>query len=247
MTEPLKKKIIKKIHGLLIQYPGLDSTQLSGMMSLSQEHVERYLTAMIQQGYIIGEKDKDTTWYYPKQDQDSVRYDRRAEETRKAIYDLIKRQPGLHLNKIAELLDMGPSLALYHLNYMEKHQLVTVVKDEFSYYKRFYVKESRVGVEEKKILSTLRQEALLPIVLSLIRESPLRHKEILKELAISPPSLLSYRLNKLVENDIVEVVYYGREKGYRLKHEKMIINLIRKYQLGELVDGFTGLWKDLEL
>jgi predicted transcriptional regulator len=170
--------------------------------------------------------------------------DRRATKTRRKIYNLISLNPGLHLSKIAEILDMRISLAEYHLLQMEKSNVITAIRDDSGYFKRFYIKDSDIGIKEKKILSLLRQELLLKIVLFLYKNPNAKHKEISECLKIVP-STLSYHLGRLEENDIVDVTPYGKEKGYLLKNEKEIIWVVRKYKLELLLERFKDMWEDL--
>ena len=73
-------------------------------------------------------------------------------ETRRKIYDLVSRNPGLHLSKIAEMLSMRVSLAEYHLLYLEKNNVIRVAKE--AGYTRYYV-EGAIGTLDKRILSVL--------------------------------------------------------------------------------------------
>ena len=165
-------------------------------------------------------------------------------ETRKKIYDLIIKNPGLHLSKIAEMLKMRTSLAEYHLIYLENNNLIHSVKDEGGYYRRFYVKEGDIGTEDKKIFSLLRQETPLKIIAFLLRNPKFRHRDMLKELHIAS-STLSYHINKLVSKGIIEVITYGEDKGYRIVNKKKIIQLLLKYEFRTIVDDFKDVWDDL--
>ena len=40
-------------------------------------------------------------------------------EIQKQIYSIIKKQPGLNMSKISELLNINVPLTLYHLRYLE--------------------------------------------------------------------------------------------------------------------------------
>ena len=174
----------------------------------------------------MGEKESSVQIY----DKLILGQDRRTMETRGRIYDLISKNPGLHLSKIADILNMSEQLAEYHLIYMIKNNLIIDTKDEGGHYKRFYLKDGNIGIKDKKKLSILRQKKLLKIISILLKHHNLQHKELVSYLNI-PPSTLSYQLNKLIESEIVIVTPYGEEKGYALKDENEIIWLIDKYNL----------------
>ena len=89
----------------------------------------------------------------------------------------------------------------------------------------------------------------LKIVLFLVSNPNMRHKDILRNLDITS-STLSYHLNKLVDFGIIQVKPHGREKGYSLKNKEEIVKILKKYELQiELhfaIDGFKDLWEDFD-
>ena len=141
---------------------------------------------------------------------------------------------------------MSSQLAEYHLLNLEKKEQIYGVKDPQGYYKRFYIKESEVGVKEKNILALLRQEHHLKIVIHILLNPNIRHRELLEKLQIAG-STLSYHLKRLEDQDLVGSISYGKERGYHIKDEKEIIQIIMKYKLGEIIEGFKDIWKDLHL
>ena len=167
-------------------------------------------------------------------------------EIQKKIYDLISKNPGLHLSKIAEMLNMRTSLAEYHLQKMEKNKLILSVKDGSGHYKRYYVEDSDIGTEDKRILALLRQEIPLRIVVYLLIKNKLRHKDLLKNLDIAS-STLSFHINKLIKNGIIEINTYGDERGYTIRNKKKIIRLLIKYGLHLIVEDFKDVWQDLNI
>jgi len=164
-------------------------------------------------------------------------------EARRKIYDILTKNPGLHLSKIADLLQMRVSHVEYHLNFLEKHDIITVEK--LTGYKRFYIKGT-IGVQDKRYLSVLRQKTLLHIVLFLLKNDTVQHKDILENIAVSA-STLSYHLNKLVKHNIVEVQRYGENKGYQLKNREEIIAWLIQYKPFDLYEEFTNVWSDLSI
>jgi len=168
----------------------------------------------------------------------SLHQDRRTIETRIKIYDLVSKNPGLHLSKIADMLDMSEQLAEYHLFYMIRNNLVIESKAEGGHYKRFYLKDDDIGIDEKRKLAVLRQKSLLKIILLLLEHHNLKHKEIVSFLDIAP-STLSYQLTKLIESGIVDVVPYGEGRGYILNDEHKTMWLIGKYNLDSTLKNNT--------
>jgi predicted transcriptional regulator len=164
-------------------------------------------------------------------------------ETRRKIYDIISKNPGLHLSKIADLLSMRISHVEYHVNFLEKHEIITIEKS--TGYKRFYIKGT-IGVQDKRYLSILRQKTILHIVLFLLKNDTVQHKDILENVAVSP-STLSYHLKKLVKHNIIDVQRYGENKGYELKNRQEIIAWLIQYKPFDLYEGFVDVWTDLSI
>jgi len=162
-------------------------------------------------------------------------------ESRRKIYDLIKNYPGLHLSKIAALLNMRLSLAEYHLFYLEKNKVIVSTKE--AGYTRYYIK-NKLGAEDKRILSILRQDTPMKIVLLLLNHGHLKHKDLLQNLDIAP-STLSYHLKKLVKRNIIEVQTYGDERGYTIINREKIIRLLVQFKPYNLVESFKDIWMNL--
>ena len=246
MSEPFNLEIWRKIHAAVSRNPGMEIEKIADLLNMKIDQAEIYIRSMTEHKEINESKEGNVIRYYVGESSLLSQQDRRASDTRIRLYSLIMQNPGLHLSKIADVLEMSSPLAEYHLSYLEKNSYIMSVPDEKGYYKRFYVASSEVGREDKKQLALLRQEQLLKIVLLLIKHQVLRHKEISEKLKISP-STLSYHLNKLVEQGIIEVATFGEEKGYTLKNSREITWMVRRYKLDQIIEGFKNTWSDLEL
>lgn len=175
-------------------------------------------------------------------------------ETRKEIYNVIVRFPGLHLREISRRLNMPASLAEYHLQELEDNNVVISIRE--SGYKRYYPhpniaeRDERITElqpKERKILGILRQKIPLKITLFLLETKHATHSEISESLGISP-SKLSYHLNKLVQLALVNHQRRGEGKGYSLTNEKKIKKLLETHRPPkDLVEGFIDLWEKLNI
>ena len=99
---------------------------------------------------------------------------------------------------------------------------------------------------DKKILSILRQEVPLKIVLYLIKNDNSKHKQILKNVDVSP-STLSYHLKKLVNSNIIYSDPYAEEKGYKIIDKEKLIRILLEYEPYNLFDSFNDVWLDLSV
>jgi predicted transcriptional regulator len=164
-------------------------------------------------------------------------------ETQKQIYLLVSKHPGLNLSTIAEMLRISLPLALYHLRYLEKHNLVSFTKEDG--FQRYYLK-GEVGVQDKLFLSLFRQEVLLKIVLVLLKTPYTRHKDLLEYFEMSPP-LLSYHLKKLVKKGIIAVQGSGQERGYFVVNEGEVITFLIKYEPYKILGGISETWTNFTI
>lgn len=172
-------------------------------------------------------------------------------ETRKKIYDTVKRFPGLHLRELSRQLGLSVPLVDYHLNFLEKYGIVAGISDE--QYKRFYPKDPLgaeqktdvLSADEKRIIALLRQRIPLQIVLFILKQGNAQHKEMVPFMGVSP-STLSHHLNKLQRRGILVKTAAGDERGYRLANEAQIARLLLHYEPppGTLVDSFAEIWEE---
>lgn len=161
-------------------------------------------------------------------------------ETRRDIFNLLKKNPGLHLSNIAKTLKLRVSLVEYHLRYLEKHGLL--LSDTHTGFKRYIVAGEAKSVQ-KKNFSILRQKNLLIIVLYLLKKNQANHKEILQQMDIAPATL-SYHLERLVKNNIINVEKKGTSRIYQVKNSEELINWLVQYKPYNLLDGFNDIWAD---
>ena len=241
MAEEHNIETREKIRDLIRKNPGSHISKIAELLNMRISEVECYLFELEKNKIITALQDAGLKRYYmgaPTQETPEGE----GEETWKRIYDLISENPGLHLSKIAELLKMSKPLAEYHLLRMEKDDKITVIKEKG--YKRYYIRSEQIGPKEKEILSLLRKETLLKIVLFLASHPNAKHSEILKQLDIAP-STLSYHLNNLLKHGIISVQRYGGEKGYNIKNKKELVDFVLKYRLHIVVEGFKDLWDEM--
>jgi len=243
MNESTEFETRRNVCDIIAKNPGIHLSKIAELLDVKISVVEQYLLSLERNETITSIESEGYKRYYIEDKRSGIR-DKRIKETRNKIYYLIASNPGLHLSKIAEMLNMRLSLAEYHLQSMEKNKVITAVKD-VGYYKRYYIAGSEIGTKERKIISLLREEIPLKIVLFLLKRSNAKHKEILENFKITS-STLSYHLNKLVNHGIIDIPSYGENKGYTLKNKKEIIKLLKKYKLIPLTKSFTDVWYDLK-
>lgn len=168
-------------------------------------------------------------------------------ERRRAILELVRTYPGLHLSELARRLEWSPMLTEYHLRVLERHNLVSSIQE--AHYRRYYAKTEReglsidtMGAHEKRVLALLRHPVRLHVVTYLAAEGHGRNKEIAKSLGLSRPAT-SYQLGKLHKAGIV---LKNEQDVYRLADADTVTALLLAHKPpADLVEGFRDLWDRL--
>lgn len=245
MNESLNLETWRKIYQYISKNTGKTIYEIAEALDIKIPQVERHIGFMKEMDEITIVTEGTQKRYHSKKKRKGYP-DKRGQTVQIQIRNIISKSPGIHLSKIAEELQISSPLATYHLRNMEKNNIIISTRDENRYYKRYYLKFDDIGFHQKKILSLLRQEHLFKIVTLLITNEYLKHKELAEELNISP-STLSYHLNRLIEHEIIDVFYHGKEKGFRLKNREELIKTVRRYTLNKSVESFKDIWSDFNL
>jgi predicted transcriptional regulator len=161
-------------------------------------------------------------------------------EVKRKIFNLIKKNPGLHASKIAEILKISWELANYHILYLERNELINITKKDG--YNRCFA-SGEIGEKDREILSLLRQKNPLKIVLFLLMKPYSRFSEILVEVKVAP-STLSYHLKKLLDRQIIYSEVIKNEKRFFVKDRKYVIQILINYKPHSLIEDYEDMWKD---
>lgn len=156
---------------------------------------------------------------------------------RKKIYLTIDKFPGLHLRELQRKNEIGIGNLDYHLNYLEKINLIKVEKSKGK--KRFY--PMGLNDYERNILGILRQRNFRKIILKLLKEKNFTHKSVIDYLKISPSSVTWY-LSRLIDENILIMFEKEKQKYYQLKNKDEIIKVLITYKesfVDNLVDSFV--------
>ncbi len=163
-------------------------------------------------------------------------------DTRKRIYEEIVLNPGLHFRELQRRLGMQVGMLEYHLGVLEKEGLI-VSKSDGKYVR--YFANTHMTREERRIIGVLRNEKMRRIVIYILENERVNHREIAKSLGMSP-STLSYYLKSLVKEGILVKETEGRESYYRVRDERSVANTIIRYRksfFDSVVDNFVKLWE----
>lgn len=143
---------------------------------------------------------------------------------RKKIYELVKKNPGLHFREIHRRLEMPSSSLEHHLSYMTRNNVIYSTKD--GGYTRYFCEP--LSKDEQKIISALRHKRLREIVTILAEIKEVKYQDLRVFLHLSP-SILSYYLKHLVDNKIITRKQVGYENIYSL-HDQRAKKILIAYE-----------------
>ncbi len=144
----------------------------------------------------------------------------------KLIFNFISNNPGSHLRKISRTLGVHLSTLRYHINYLEKQELIVSKKEKNL--KSYYI-AGKLGTIDKNITRLLQQKRFRDIILVIITNPGLTHSEISDKLSIKPSTLSKY-INILRTRRIIYHQKKGRNRYYYTYDEKRIMELLLMYK-----------------
>jgi predicted transcriptional regulator len=166
-----------------------------------------------------------------------------ALETRRRIFEHVRRFPGTHLREIQRALGLQPGELEYHLHTLEKAGLLAATAGA----RRTYVVAALVPHPDKPVLALLRQGAVRRLLIAMLEKPGVSFQE-LHALAGGAKSTLSFHLRKVTETGLVAVEKRGRENRYSVREPGRVAALLVTYRasfLDEAVDRFAELWLGL--
>lgn len=149
-----------------------------------------------------------------------------ASENREQIFDYVSSYPGSHLRKIARELDIRLSTLRYHLDHLEKSGLIVSQKQNNL---KIYFVSGKLKPEEKALAPLLQQKRFRDIILVLIESPGSTFSQIAQRLSMSPSTASKY-INILEDRDVLSHEKVGRQKRYRIKDEKSVIEILKTYK-----------------
>ena len=140
------------------------------------------------------------------------------------IIKIIEKNPGIKFREIMRETGLKNGVLSYHAKKLEESGSVKIERSVGE--TRFY--PLCVTEQESVLIKSLRQDTPQRIVLSLINEQPLTFSEIVSKVRKSP-STISVFLNRLVDDNVVEIKIVELKRTYRLKNLDMTREIIQKY------------------
>lgn len=161
--------------------------------------------------------------------------------TRKELFEHVEANPGIHFSQLKRDLDMENGLLQHHLRELEQHGVLE--SQEHQGKRRVFVARE-LDEEEQSILAALRYETTRRILLFLLEDGPARNSELSDEIGVTPATI-TWHLQNLVEEGVVEPVKEGRTTRYKVTNEDLAIQLLVRYResfVDRAVDRIIDFW-----
>jgi predicted transcriptional regulator len=145
---------------------------------------------------------------------------------RQRIYNYIKNNPGSHLRRISQVLSIALGDTQYHLNRLEKLNLVR--SRRVGLYKTYYG-ASISGERNENISAILQQETPRDIILYLIENPGATHNQISTHKGFSGATI-NWHMSRLIQIALVYSHKEGKYTRYYLKgNVRDIVELLKSY------------------
>jgi predicted transcriptional regulator len=140
------------------------------------------------------------------------------------IITVIEKNPGIKFREIMRETGLKNGVLSYHAKKLEESGSIKIERSIGE--TRFY--PLCVTEQESVLIKSLRQDTPRHIVLSLIDGQDLAFNEIVSKVHKSP-STVSVFLNRLADDNIIEIKISELKRSYRLKNPDMTREIIQKY------------------
>ncbi|HLE95867.1 MAG TPA: hypothetical protein VI997_00720 [Candidatus Thermoplasmatota archaeon] len=164
--------------------------------------------------------------------------------TRRSIFEYVRLVPGEHLRGIERGVALPFGQVLYHLDFLERHGLVTARKD--GGFKRYYVR-AIVGRSEKTYIAAFRHDVPRRVGVLLLLAGGMTHRELATRSPVAG-STLSFHLAKMAQQGVLARELLGGEQRYRVADERIAAKVLVFYRESwqdPLVDRFADAWLEV--
>ena len=156
-------------------------------------------------------------------------------ETAERILQFVHNNPGCHLRKIREMIQISQGTVQYHTDRLEKIGRITSIRSGL--YKHYFP----VGVfqnNEKEILQILSQETARQILMFIVEQQAPTQTDIVNNIGISASSV-NWHLRRLIDFRLVKEVKEGKYKRYLLQDRKVF----SKYITALMRNYYPAIWE----
>ena len=163
--------------------------------------------------------------------------------SRRAIYQLIADNPGVHFRALLDELDYAQGTFQYHLRWLSDEGFIEASDD--GSYTRYYP-AAKFDDTDQTVMNALRREYSRRILAHLLVDGPLSTTDLSDRLN-KAQSTVSWHLSKLANAGLVTKERDGRSVAYEVSDADQIKYLYtthRRSFTDKVVDRLLGLWNN---
>lgn len=164
-------------------------------------------------------------------------------ESRRAIYQQIADNPGIHFRALLDELEYAQGTLQYQLRWLVDEDLVEISDD--GKYTRYYP-AADFDEMDQTVMNALRREYSRRILAHLLSDGPLSTNELSDRIG-KANSTVSWHLSNLTEADLVSKEREGRSVVYEVidpDRVRYLYTVHRKSFTDRVVDRLLGLWQN---
>ncbi len=157
----------------------------------------------------------------------------------KMILSIINILPGIRYKELQRITKMPNGTLSYHLEGLERKGLIRIRRDNGST-RIFPLMCDDYAIE---IISIIKDSTRLKIIKYLLKHKSATYQELHKVTGKSF-STLSWHLDKLIDNEIIDVNNHIGINEYSLKEPEIIEEIVKMIDKN-VTDNFIDLWNEL--
>ncbi len=170
--------------------------------------------------------------------------------SRKKLYNLISRSPGLHFRELQRRTKYATGMLQYHLDYLQKKHLIRI--DKRDNFLRFYSVRKDFAEEDKDLMNLLRNPVTRKIIIPLLESrNPLSINTLANRSSLDRVGL-AFHLPKLERAEILKKTTNRGKISFSIstkEKKQKIISILNQYKssfLDSVVNNFIDTWRQLE-
>ncbi len=137
-------------------------------------------------------------------------------DVRRAIFDHVRENPGVHVSALADAVDVGWGTAVYHLERLESARLLTT--ERRGNHKCIFENGGAVTEEAREAIPLLKSERARE-VLAYLTDNPAASQKELGETLDMSPALVSWHVGRLADAGLVTKERRGRGNVLHVEEE----------------------------
>ena len=139
-----------------------------------------------------------------------------ANDTRKKIYDCIRKNPGIHLRGIGKETDITLGTLRYHIGQLRRSHAIAVCEDRG--YTHYFENSGTYSASQQTVLKHMRNDTTRKILAVLAAERFASRKDIAESLGIAG-STVTWHMKRLEEDGVIDIRTDGRFVSYIIRDD----------------------------